>query len=641
MLRQAFRLLCIVGAVLVVGFKVFTDGLGLIPNDPMSSRIGVVLVLIGSLGLSFRRGKDIRWIVGLLSVVVGTLGGWLAALLTLNPGNPALLLSFLCVYIIASSAYEVAGLRARSLVTYHGAVLGVATLSALASGIPSAISVFFLALVTVMAATSMLIWQAVTRIREVLILREQELERAQRLAELGSWTYNLATQRLHFSRGLFDQGNRTLIINAPRTIFLRERPANTICIRGYQLREASRSFSVRSPCLFDLLGFDPASTRPSMELVLALIHPDDMATYLEYTNTLQRLEPADDVVLRGQTPRGERWLRFHTHIEHGGRDRPIALSGIVKDVTAQREREKVLVEARELAEQGRVRAEEASRLKSTILANVSHEVRTPLNAILGFADVLAEEVRPDLQEFVQPVRENGRRLLDTLNAMLDLARLRAGTSILHPESFDLADEVRATVEALNDRLRPDEVALTFASEPPVLRGKTDRSALTAIVTNLVTNALTFTDQGMVDVRLERDGPRAVLSVADTGRGIGEGFLPHLFEAFRQESDGLTLSNEGNGLGLAITKQLVDLLGGEIAVRSEVGTGTAFEVRLPLAAPSSVGDGVRHPRGLGTGRLDVPAGDVEARLSTPSSVARRTDSNGKLATALVAPSEPGE
>lgn len=591
MLRQAFRLLCVVGAILVIGFKVFTDGLGLIPNDPISSRIGVVLVLVGSLGLSFQRGKDIRWIVGLLSVVVGTLGGWLAALLTLNPGNPALLLSFLSVYIIASSAFEVAGLRARSLVVYHAAVLGVAALSALASGVPSAISVFFLALVTLMAATSMLIWQAVTRIREVLVLREQELERAQRLAELGSWTYDLATQRLHFSRGLFD-----------------------------------------------LLGFDPATTRPSMELVLALIHPDDLTAYLEYTDTLQRLEVADDVVLRGRTPLGERWLRFHTHIEHGGRDRPIALSGIVKDVTAQREREQALVEARELAEQGQARAEEASRLKSTILANVSHEVRTPLNAILGFADVLAEEVRPDLQEFVQPVRENGRRLLDTLNAMLDLARLRAGTSILHPESFDLADEVRATVEALDDRLRSDHVALSFAAEPPVLRGKTDRSALTAIVTNLVTNALTFTDQGVVDVRIGRDGPLAVLLVADTGCGIGEGFLPHLFEAFRQESDGLTRTHDGNGLGLAITKQLVDLLGGEIAVRSEVGAGTAFEVRIPLAPPSPSGDGVRHPRVLGTARFDLHADDVEARLSTPLPVVGSPNSNDTEVAASVAPME---
>ncbi|MEM6784294.1 MAG: HAMP domain-containing sensor histidine kinase [Bacteroidota bacterium] len=594
MLRQAFQLLCLVGAVVVLAFKVFTDALGLIPTDPLSSRLGVVLVLIGCLGLSFRRGQDIRWIMGLLSVVVGTLGGWLGALMTLNPENPALMLSFLCLHIVAASALEVAGLRARALVAYHAVVLGIAAVSAVATGIPSALSVYFLALITLMAATSVLIWQAVGRIREVLIIRERELERAQRLASMGSWTYNLATQRLHFSHGLFD-----------------------------------------------LLGFDLTDTRPSMELVLALIHPDDLASYLDYTDTLQRLEVPDDVVLRGRTPRGERWLRFHTHIERNASGRRVALNGIVMDVTAQRGREQALMEARELAEHGQARAEEASRLKGTILANVSHEVRTPLNAILGFADVLSEEVRPDLQEFVQPVRENGRRLLDTLNAMLDLARLRAGTSALRPESFDLADEVRATVEALDDRLRPDEVALTFAAEPPVLRGQTDRNALTGIVTNLVTNALTFTDQGAVDVRLEREGPIAILLVADTGRGIGEGFLPHLFEAFRQESDGLARSHDGNGLGLAITKQLVDLLGGEIAVRSEAGAGTAFEVRLPLSLPSMSGDGVRHPSGLGASRLDVHADEVEARLSTPAHTAEPMDSNGDGAIAPVAPVGPGE
>ncbi|MEO1074896.1 MAG: HAMP domain-containing sensor histidine kinase, partial [Bacteroidota bacterium] len=191
----------------------------------------------------------------------------------------------------------------------------------------------------------------------------------------------------------------------------------------------------------------------------------------------------------------------------------------------------------------------------------------------------------DLKPFVHPVRDNGHRLLDTLNALLDLARLRAGEVALRKETFDLAASVRAALYPLQERHASEAVTLTFEADPSVLVGESDRRALVTIVSHLVRNALAFTEKGAVQVRLTQEGASAVLTVTDTGQGISEAFLPHLFEAFRQEDDGLARSHEGSGLGLAVTKHYVDLLSGTIQVHSKVGVGTAVETRLPLLLPT--------------------------------------------------------
>lgn len=217
---------------------------------------------------------------------------------------------------------------------------------------------------------------------------------------------------------------------------------------------------------------------------------------------------------------------------------------------------------------------------SRLLTNLSHEIRTPLNAILGFADVLGEEVPDALTSYVDPIRDNGHRLLDTLNSLLELARLHAGDTRLALEELDLVAETRAAVDRVCNRLQPHHLALSVSTDAPILKGWWDCALLRSIVANLVMNAIKFTEQGSVRVHLAAEESDVVLSVADTGCGISAEFLPHLFDAFRQESDGLTRDYEGTGIGLAVSKQFVELMGGRIDVRSEVGIGTTFEIRLP-------------------------------------------------------------
>jgi signal transduction histidine kinase len=255
-------------------------------------------------------------------------------------------------------------------------------------------------------------------------------------------------------------------------------------------------------------------------------------------------------------------------------------------VTERRAYEHGLLSAISAAEEAREQAEEAARLKSAILANMSHEVRTPLTAILGFADILREEVADDLYEYADTIRTGGQRLLDTLNDILDYARLDAERAGVLPEPIDAAVVVRESVALLAPLAQQKGLGLHLQSTASSVPATHSAPALGRVVTNLVGNAIKFTERGEVRVSLHAAPDFFAVRVQDTGVGISETFLPELYEAFKQESDGHGRGFEGTGLGLAITKRLVDLMGGEIRVWSRKGEGSLFEVALPLHAPNA-------------------------------------------------------
>lgn len=236
--------------------------------------------------------------------------------------------------------------------------------------------------------------------------------------------------------------------------------------------------------------------------------------------------------------------------------------------------------------QAKEKAEEAARLKAAMLANMSHEVRTPLTAIIGFAEILQNELDPGNARFATTIRRSSHRLMDTLNSVLDLSKLDAGAYSLRRTDVDVVARIRETAEMMQSMAESGGVALEVTKEGShSLVGSLDAGAVDRIMTNLISNALKFTpDGGRVDVRIGYEAgasPMAVVEVEDTGVGIDQEFLPHLFEAFRQESDGVRRTHEGTGLGLAITRRLAEILGGTISVESEKGVGTCFTVRLPL------------------------------------------------------------
>ncbi|HHP7237554.1 ATP-binding protein [Longibacter sp.] len=244
----------------------------------------------------------------------------------------------------------------------------------------------------------------------------------------------------------------------------------------------------------------------------------------------------------------------------------------IRDATDRKRDEAELLLAKQEAEQ-------VARLKSSLLNNMSHELRTPITSIIGYAELIIEEP-PDTHDlFAKRIRESGRRLSETLRSVLDMAQIEAGTMDLHVADVDtgaIACEVVAAHEPMSDETG---VPLRLeTSDAPVI--PTDRVLCYRIMTNLVHNALKFTDVGHVQVTVEESDPGVRFVVEDTGIGIDSDFLPHLFEPFKQESDGRTRTHEGTGLGLAITKRMVDLLGGHIIVESDPDQGSCFIVDLP-------------------------------------------------------------
>ena len=242
------------------------------------------------------------------------------------------------------------------------------------------------------------------------------------------------------------------------------------------------------------------------------------------------------------------------------------------------------------------RALEASQAKSIFLATMSHELRTPLNAILGFAQLMRRS--PTLsdadRQTVGIIRRSGEHLLGLINDVLSIAKIEAGKLILDPRPFDVREMI-ATVDEMM-RVRADAVDVQFdidtdSSFPHFVQG--DEGKLRQVLINLLGNAIKFSPRGKVLLRSRWIDGRAHFEVADTGVGIAADELPTLFEPFVQTASGRT-AKEGTGLGLTVTQHIVQAMGGEISVDSEVGKGTTFrfDVVLPLADGRSVASNQR-------------------------------------------------
>jgi signal transduction histidine kinase len=228
---------------------------------------------------------------------------------------------------------------------------------------------------------------------------------------------------------------------------------------------------------------------------------------------------------------------------------------------------------------------------------MSHEIRTPLTSIIGFAEAIGDEVRglPDdvaervrtLDHFAGLIERSGHRLLETLDAVLNLSKLQAGEVELEPRPVDIADEANEVAELLATQAESNGLELRANTETTsdAVWARADEGAIRVVLRNLVSNAIKYTPEGgTVWVRVGRRDDTVVLEVEDTGIGIDPDRVPDIFEAFRQESEGANHSFEGIGLGLAVTRQLVERMDGTIDVATEKDEGTCFTVRLPPTSP---------------------------------------------------------
>jgi signal transduction histidine kinase len=274
------------------------------------------------------------------------------------------------------------------------------------------------------------------------------------------------------------------------------------------------------------------------------------------------------------------------------RDKPLAFSDKQLELMAMfADQAAIAIENIRLIDELRHKSAElevASRHKSEFLANMSHELRTPLNAIIGFSEVLHEKMFGELSEkqdeYVVDILNSGRHLLSLINDILDLSKIEAGRMELDLAEFALAPAIENALALVKERAQRQGVALDCAIDAGLEQVRADERKFKQVLLNLLSNAVKFTPEGgAVQVRATRNGAWLEVAVRDTGAGIAPEDQAAVFEEFKQVGNDRARRAEGTGLGLPLTKRIVELHGGEMRLESAPGEGSTFSFTLPLAA----------------------------------------------------------
>lgn len=335
------------------------------------------------------------------------------------------------------------------------------------------------------------------------------------------------------------------------------------------------------------------------QLPAQVFPPEDVDWYEELYD--RALAGDRHVALRTDHDDGEvRYFELYANPIHSAD----GVSGAVifgKDVTPRVRAEEALMIAKD-------EAEAANKAKSDFLANMSHELRTPLNSVIGFTNILLKNKESRFSEkdlgFLQRVLTNGKHLLALINEVLDLAKVEAGRMELIIEDVDLAKLCVETVQQLEGQAKTKEGAIVLRSEVPdvVAMVKTDSAKLKQVIINLVGNALKFTEQGSVTVRLDLGPDKktpVAISVVDTGIGIPTDRLEAIFEAFQQADAGTSRKYGGTGLGLTLSRSICQLMGYDLIVESELGKGSTFKIVLGERAQRPIKQRETDTRGEAT------------------------------------------
>ena len=244
-----------------------------------------------------------------------------------------------------------------------------------------------------------------------------------------------------------------------------------------------------------------------------------------------------------------------------------------------------LISTNQELEAARQEAERASSAKSQFLTVMSHELRTPMNAIVGYTDLLDQEIAGPVNEkqkmHLSRIRASTSHLLGLINQVLSLARIEAGREEIAIEETDIADAVGQVASMMEPLVQRKSLSLKIEIDPDVPTIDTDAGKLRQILMNLVSNAVKFTREGTIRITASKEGEDLLISVSDTGVGIRPEHLDRIFGAFEQLERELSSEAEGTGLGLAVSRELATLMGGELRAESEFGKGSRFTLRLPV------------------------------------------------------------
>jgi len=250
--------------------------------------------------------------------------------------------------------------------------------------------------------------------------------------------------------------------------------------------------------------------------------------------------------------------------------------GIDKNITGRKQNEQELIKAKE-------KAEESDRLKTSFLANMSHEIRTPLNSIIGFSDLLLDPFyEPEQQiEFVNTIKQSGNNLSAIISDIIDLSRIETGQITMRKDQFSVAQLIQNIGNEQSYLIKEGglEIRINKPDQDIIIKG--DEGRVKQILLNFISNAIKFSEKGFVEIGYSFRLNTVQFYVKDTGIGIPKEFHEKIFERFRQIETAHTRKYGGNGLGLAISKQLAELMGGKVSMESKPGMGSTFYFSLPL------------------------------------------------------------
>jgi PAS domain S-box-containing protein len=360
----------------------------------------------------------------------------------------------------------------------------------------------------------------------------------------------------------------------------------------FQSTPAGRYQSV-NPAMAKILGYASAK-----DLIATMTN---IATQL-YVNPVQRQEFISYMTANGSVSEFEAqvyrkdgsiiWISTSAVVVKDATDNLLYYEGTVEDITHRKQAEETLRKNKEAAE-------EANRAKSQFLANMSHELRTPLNAIIGYSEMLQEDAEDlgyeDLTPDLEKIRGAGKHLLALINDILDISKIEAGKMELYLESFDVAQVISDVEHTIQPLLDKNHNALKVECCSNIGDMHADLTKLRQSLLNLLSNAAKFTEHGTITLTVRKDESIEELDrnqhcdfmlfqVADTGIGMSLEQLDKVFQAFTQADASTTRKYGGTGLGLAITRHFCRMMGGDISVKSTLGQGSTFTIRLPMRVP---------------------------------------------------------
>ena len=349
--------------------------------------------------------------------------------------------------------------------------------------------------------------------------------------------------------------------------------------------------------LFRILGYAPCEIHPTPEVFFAHVAPeerDQVAAKLMVSATSGEPYRFEHYMVRRDGVR--RAVLCTGQVELDAEGRPKAMVGITQDITERKALEEAMRAQNE-------QLKELDRLKSGFVNSVSHELRTPLTSIMGYAEFLEDEVAgpltPDQLAFVTQIQRGAARLGNLVDDLLDFARLQSGSFKLMLREVELPRQLTEALDALYPLAQDAQVELNLRIDEalPVLQGDPER--IGQILTNLIGNAIKFTSPGgRVDVSAFAVGETVRVEVRDTGIGISPEHQVRLFQKFYQIDPSTTREKGGAGLGLSISKALVEAHGGQIGMSSVLGEGSCFWFTLPLASKLDSYSSIAEPFCLG-------------------------------------------